>query len=442
MSHRRAALYLQIPAAYCRSFGGLRWAQYGEAVEFLDGPDAGRTFAFAAEIGQFLEGLLVPGRPCPAFGSVLHLLYLIGLGDRAGTSDWPVDRIRRVAWSESPRRSASWGVRSAMPGRSAPGSAARSAGRRRSARAPRRPRVAQRRELDPADGPQPPDARRHGLRRAARRSTRRMLEARMHGELLDAVGRGDPALAEVRPGPASRAATTISVPPPAGRRGRLAGGPRAEAAARGHGPAGRAGWRGAQPAAPPARGHRTAGRRLLGPDDPRVARADPADPVRARGRGVPPPVRRARAALLPPRDAAAAPRRTSSSCCSIRGCAPGATSGSCWPARRWPWPGRPRAASSTSSSSTTGDAGDPAAPDAEAIGDLLESSDLSPNPARTLARLLRGPRLPPRRRPADPPAQPGRAGGRRGGIAGPGPRTGPGSSRSRSTPAARSSWPS
>ena len=36
---------------------------------------------------------------------------------------------------------------------------------------------------------------------------------------------------------------------------------------------------------------------------------------------------------------------------------------------------------------TTGDAG-PAAPDAEAIGDLLESSDLTPNPARALAHLL------------------------------------------------------
>lgn len=83
MSHRRAALYLQIPAAYCRSFGGLRWAQYGEAVEFLDGPDAGRTFAFAAEIAQFLEGLLAPDGPYPAFGTALHLLYMLGLGDRA-----------------------------------------------------------------------------------------------------------------------------------------------------------------------------------------------------------------------------------------------------------------------------------------------------------------------------------------------------------------------
>ncbi len=45
MNDRRAALYLQIPAAYCRAFGGFRWAHYGEAVEFLDGPEAGQTFA-------------------------------------------------------------------------------------------------------------------------------------------------------------------------------------------------------------------------------------------------------------------------------------------------------------------------------------------------------------------------------------------------------------
>jgi hypothetical protein len=83
MNTYRAAWYLQIPADYCRSFGGLRWAQYGEAVEFLDGPDAGRTFAFAAEIARFLEGSLATRQSFLAFGSVLHVLYLIGLGDRA-----------------------------------------------------------------------------------------------------------------------------------------------------------------------------------------------------------------------------------------------------------------------------------------------------------------------------------------------------------------------
>ena len=83
MSYGRSALYLQIPAHYCRSFGGLRWAQYGEAIEFLEGPAAGRTFAFAAEVAAFLEGLENSDGSLPGFGFVLHLLYLIGLGDRA-----------------------------------------------------------------------------------------------------------------------------------------------------------------------------------------------------------------------------------------------------------------------------------------------------------------------------------------------------------------------
>jgi hypothetical protein len=84
MTFSRAALYLQIPASYCRSIGGLRWAHYGEAVEFLDGPSAGLTFAFAPEIALFLEGFRGSDGGVPAFGHVLHLLYLIGLGDRSG----------------------------------------------------------------------------------------------------------------------------------------------------------------------------------------------------------------------------------------------------------------------------------------------------------------------------------------------------------------------
>jgi hypothetical protein len=83
MSDFRAAHYLQIPAAYCRSFGGLRWAQYGEAVEFLEGPAAGRTFAFAAEIAAFIEGMQEAGGSLVNFGMVLHLVYLVGLGERA-----------------------------------------------------------------------------------------------------------------------------------------------------------------------------------------------------------------------------------------------------------------------------------------------------------------------------------------------------------------------
>ncbi len=58
-------------------------AQYGEAIEFLEGPAAGRTFAFAAEVAAFLEGLESSNGSLPGFGFVLHLLYLIGLGDRA-----------------------------------------------------------------------------------------------------------------------------------------------------------------------------------------------------------------------------------------------------------------------------------------------------------------------------------------------------------------------
>jgi hypothetical protein len=96
MSMRRAALYLQIPADYCRSFGGLRWAQYGEAVEFLEGPAGGHTFAFAREIALFLEGIQAAGEFSPAFGFVLHLLYLMGLGDRAGGPS-PGHRLERIA---------------------------------------------------------------------------------------------------------------------------------------------------------------------------------------------------------------------------------------------------------------------------------------------------------------------------------------------------------
>jgi hypothetical protein len=98
MSNNRAALYLQIPADYCRSFGGLRWAQYGEAVEFLEGPAAGRTFAFAAEIALFMEGLQTRESSALSFGFVLHLLYLIGLGDR-GTrpGDGPGRCLERIA---------------------------------------------------------------------------------------------------------------------------------------------------------------------------------------------------------------------------------------------------------------------------------------------------------------------------------------------------------
>ena len=85
MMFQRAALYLRIPESYCRSIGGLRWAHYGDAVEFVEGAAGGQTFAFAPEIALFMEGFREMEGGFPAFGHVLHLLYLIGLADRSGT---------------------------------------------------------------------------------------------------------------------------------------------------------------------------------------------------------------------------------------------------------------------------------------------------------------------------------------------------------------------
>ncbi len=98
MTFPRAALYLQVPALYCRWFGGLRWDHHGEAVEFLDGPAAGLTFAFAPEVALFLEGFRATEGGVPAFGHILHLLYLIGLGERAGaTGSQPGNCLERIA---------------------------------------------------------------------------------------------------------------------------------------------------------------------------------------------------------------------------------------------------------------------------------------------------------------------------------------------------------
>jgi hypothetical protein len=71
----RISYYLQVPKAYCRWLGGLRWAYTQEAVEY---EDVG-TFAFAPEVALFLEGLASVG-PLIHFGQVLHLLHLLGYG--------------------------------------------------------------------------------------------------------------------------------------------------------------------------------------------------------------------------------------------------------------------------------------------------------------------------------------------------------------------------
>ena len=80
MTFQQAALYLRIPESYCRWIGGLRWAHYGDAVEFLEGPASGRTFAFAAEIALFMEGFRGHGGGRSRVRSRVALALL----DRAG----------------------------------------------------------------------------------------------------------------------------------------------------------------------------------------------------------------------------------------------------------------------------------------------------------------------------------------------------------------------
>jgi hypothetical protein len=67
--------YLTIPTGYCRWLGRLRWSYTAEVIEY----DDSGTFAFAAEIASFLEGF-GSVRPLVSFGFVLHLLHLLGYG--------------------------------------------------------------------------------------------------------------------------------------------------------------------------------------------------------------------------------------------------------------------------------------------------------------------------------------------------------------------------
>ena len=107
----------QIPALYCRWIGGLRWAHYGDAVEFLEGPASGRTFAFAPEIARFMEGFRAMEGGVPAFGHVLHLLYLIGLADRSGSDEGRPGRcLERIARVRSGRRDARCAMQGAPQG--------------------------------------------------------------------------------------------------------------------------------------------------------------------------------------------------------------------------------------------------------------------------------------------------------------------------------------
>jgi hypothetical protein len=80
--------YLGIPAAYGRWLGGLQWSPNGEAVEFsADDPEIGLTFAMSVEVARFLEGLSEDS--IVHFSFVLHLMSLLGCGDRPGTPGPP-----------------------------------------------------------------------------------------------------------------------------------------------------------------------------------------------------------------------------------------------------------------------------------------------------------------------------------------------------------------
>ena len=79
--------YLAIPDAYGRWLGGLRWSPNGEAVEYATtDPEIGLTFAMSAQIDPFLEGLATEGRTLH-FAYVLHLLHLLGDWKRMASTE-------------------------------------------------------------------------------------------------------------------------------------------------------------------------------------------------------------------------------------------------------------------------------------------------------------------------------------------------------------------
>jgi len=67
--------YLRIPSAYGQALGGPRWSVGGDAVEFADG----RTLAFSRELALFLDGFAAEREPI-AFAHILHLVLLFVRG--------------------------------------------------------------------------------------------------------------------------------------------------------------------------------------------------------------------------------------------------------------------------------------------------------------------------------------------------------------------------
>ena len=78
--------YLHIPEAYGRWLGGLKWSVGGEAVEFPDG----QTFAFGRELSLFLDGFAASREPIH-FAHVLHLVHLLLRGPLSHDVVTPMD---------------------------------------------------------------------------------------------------------------------------------------------------------------------------------------------------------------------------------------------------------------------------------------------------------------------------------------------------------------
>jgi hypothetical protein len=108
----RASAYLQIPQPYCQGIGDLRWAANGEAIEYAEGD----TFAFRQEIALFFEGFASVRRPIH-FGFLLHLLSLLGHSKfTASTQPWELC----VAYFKTARPLRNAGVLSALLCRQVP----------------------------------------------------------------------------------------------------------------------------------------------------------------------------------------------------------------------------------------------------------------------------------------------------------------------------------
>jgi hypothetical protein len=69
--------YLRLSATYCDYLGGIRWSNDDDALVYRDGS----TFAFCALIADFLEGFANGERAIP-FGCVLHWIHLLQFGRR------------------------------------------------------------------------------------------------------------------------------------------------------------------------------------------------------------------------------------------------------------------------------------------------------------------------------------------------------------------------